>query len=342
MEWFWYIDMKIIVTGGTGFLGRHLVWRLASDGYDVVFTGRRDAEAKFISEKAVRPVEYMRVDHGKEGALAILKKCSQHASAIIHCAALASPWGTKEAFWRANVQATGEALNACQMNDVERFVYISSPSVYFEYRDRIGINEDAPLPFGVNDYARSKAAAEQLVLAEPIPHRVILRPRAIFGPWDNVLLPRLLRLMKYGRVPLLRGGTALVDMTYVSNVVDAIALALKHESYGVPQVFNISNGEPTEVSQIFAQIATRFGLSLNPKHRPYELLDKVATALEFAARFTNAWEPPFTRYSLGTIAFSQTLDLTRARTVLGYSPSVSLDDGIARTAQWWLCNEKIA
>ncbi len=334
--------MKIIVTGGTGFLGRHVVWQLAADGHDVIFTGRRNAEAKFVSDQAMRPVRYVSVDHGTDGALLTMQKCAQHADAMIHCAALASPWGTKQAFWRANVHATHEALTACLSNDVQRFVHISSPSVCFEYRDRIGIREDEPLPIGVNHYAVSKAAAEKLVLAMPLTHRVILRPRAIFGPWDNTLLPRLLRLIRHGRVPLLRGGKALVDMTYISNVVDAVALSIKYASNGSPQIFNITNGEPTEVIQVFGQIAENFGLSLNPTHRPYVLADTVARGLELAARLTNGWEPPFTRYSLATVAFSQTLDLTRARTALGYTPRICLEEGIARTAKWWLNSEKSA
>ena len=152
----------------------------------------------------------------------------------------------------------------------------------------------------------------------PLTHRVILRPRAIFGPWDNTLLPRLLRLIRHGRVPLLRGGKALVDMTYISNVVDAVSLSIKYASNGSPQIFNITNGEPTEVIQLFGQIAEHFGLSLNPTHRPYVLADTVARGLE------------------------QTLDLTRARTALGYTPRICLEEGIARTAKWWLNSKKSA
>lgn len=338
--------MKIIVTGGTGFLGRHLVWHLAADGHDVVFTGRRLAEAELVSGASARPVQFVQLDHGTGGALGALRECSKNADAMVHCAALASPWGTREAFQRANVDSTHEALVACQANGIAKLVHISSPSVYFEYRDRLGIREDEPLPAGVNEYARSKGAAEQLVLAAELPHRVILRPRAIFGPWDNALLPRLLRLIRYGRIPLLRGGRALLDMTYIDNVVDAVRLAMALPPAAAPHTFNISNGEPITAADLFAQIAHRFGILLNPVHRPYALADIVARALEMTAQMTVRlaphWEPPFTRYSLATIAFSQTLDLSRAREVLGYRPRVTLDEGIARTAQWWLQREQSA
>lgn len=100
-------------------------------------------------------------------------------------------------------------------------------------------------------------------------------------------------------------------------------------------VFNITNGEPIEAGDLFARIADGFGLAVKPVRRPYALADLVARSLELAAQLRPGWEPPFTRYWLGAIAFSQTLDLRRARSVLGYQPRVSLDDGIARTAQWW-------
>ena len=330
--------MKLIVTGGTGFLGRHVVWRLAAAGHHVVFTGRNNAEAEQVIAAATGmcAAQFLRLEHGIDDAGQKLKACAKDAEAIVHCAALASPWGSRAAFTRANIASTREVLLACAAQGIGRLVHISSPSVYFEFRDRLGVCEDDPLPASVNEYARSKKLAEQLVLEFGPPNSVILRPRAIFGPWDNTLLPRLVRLLRYGRVPLLRGGRALLDMTYVDNVVDAVELALRLPTVSVRPVFNITNGEPIEAAALFVRIAENFGLSIDPVHRPYAVADLVARGLELAARMIPGWEPPFTRYSLGTIAFSQTLDLQRATTVLGYRPRITLDSGIARTAQWWI------
>lgn len=333
--------MKIIVTGGTGFLGRHVVWRLAAAGHHVVFTGRNGQEAEQViaatiaATKDASSVQFVRLEHGCSDAGRKLLANAQDAQAIVHCAALASPWGSRTAFTRANVDSTREVLAACSAHGIGRLVHISSPSIYFEYRDRLGICEDEPLPVAVNAYAHTKKIAEQLVLAAGLPNSVILRPRAIFGPWDNALLPRLLRLLRYGRVPLLRGGQALLDMTYVDNVVDAVELALKLPAAHIAPAFNITNGEPIEAAALFGRIANSFGLIINPVHRPYVVADMVARGLELAAHLAPNWEPPFTRYSLGAIAFSQTLDLQRATTILGYRPRVTLDKGIAQTAQWW-------
>jgi nucleoside-diphosphate-sugar epimerase len=329
--------MQLFVTGGTGFLGRHLVWRLADDGHQVVFSGRNSAVAAQIIDAARVPrhVRFVQLEHGRENALNTMLEASSEASAVIHCAALASPWGTRTAFKHANVDATSEVLATCRIHGIGRLVHISSPSIYFKFADRIQIREDDPLPPAVNEYARTKFEAEKLIQAAELEAAVILRPRAIFGPWDNALLPRLLRLLRYGRVPLLRGGRALLDMTYVDNVVDAILLALALPPSEKTPVFNISNGEPIAVEDLFMQMAKQFNLPLATVHRPYAAADLAARLLELAARLTPAWEPPFTRYSIGAIAFSQTLDLQRARTLLGYQPRVCLAEGIARTAQWW-------
>jgi nucleoside-diphosphate-sugar epimerase len=153
--------------------------------------------------------------------------------------------------------------------------------------------------------------------------------------WDQALLPRLVRLMQYGRLLLLRGGRALLDMTYVDNVVDAVLLSLQVPAAPQARVFNIGNGEPIAAADLFDRIAASFDLPVRPVHRPYWLADLVARMLELGARLASGWEPPVTRYSLGAIAFSQTLDLQSARAGLGYAPAIGLDEGIARTAAWW-------
>lgn len=327
--------MKILVTGGTGFLGRHLVWRLARQGAEVVFTGRNDAAGAQVAAAAGGLARYVRVEHGAAGAAGSLRDCAEGAGAIVHCAALAAPWGRRTAFQRANVDSTAQVLAACRTHAITRLVHLSTPSIYFSFADRLGIGEDAPLPPPVNAYARSKRAAEALVLQAGLRHAVILRPRALFGPWDQALLPRLLRLMRYGRVPLLRGGRALVDLTYVENVVDAVLLALQSHAAPEPRIYNISNGEPLAVADLFGMIAHAFEVPVATVHRPYWLADLAARVLEAGAHLAPGWEPPVTRYSLGTIAFSQTLDLRRARTELGYAPAVGVAEGIARTAAWY-------
>jgi nucleoside-diphosphate-sugar epimerase len=328
--------MRVLVTGGTGFLGRHIVWRLGQLGGDVVFTGRdRDHAAVVLAgvESGPGHARFFPLSHGTPEAARALADAAQDIDAIVHCAALSAPWGRREAFERANVASTREVIGACEAHGVRRLVHISTPSLYFDFRDHVNIGEHEPLPHPVNTYARTKGIAEQLVMHAAIDTVITLRPRAIFGPWDTTLLPRLLRVARQTRLPLMRGGSSLIDLTYVDNVVDAVMLALGASP--ARATFNISNGEPMTVLALFNALASAFDFPPRFRKVPYPLVATVAALLEGVATFAPAWEPPLTRYSAGLLAYSQTLDLTQARKVLGYAPRVSLADGLRHTAAWF-------
>lgn len=332
--------MKIVITGGTGFLGRHLVWRAAASGAEVVFTGRSAAAADEVIHHAPGPVRWQPLVHGDTQAADILTSASKGADAIIHCSALSSPWGTRDAFLRANVAGTAEVLTACHTAGIARLVHISTPSIYFGFRDRLDIRESAPLPRPANDYVRTKLEAERLVRTQPPPEAVILRPRALFGPWDQTLVPRLLRVMAHGPLPLMRGGRAVVDMTYIDNAVDAAWSAATGALPRPLATYNVSNGEPWRLLDILTAMAREFGLPLRTRRLPWPLVGLAARALEGAARLRPGWEPPLTRYGAGVLTFSQTLNIDAARKDLGYRPAVGVADGIRHHALWWRARHK--
>lgn len=331
--------MKIVITGGTGFLGRHLVWQAAAEGAEVVFTGRSAQAAEEVIRHASGPVRWQALEHGSDAAETTLTAAARGADALVHCAALSSPWGRFEDFRRANVASTAEVLAACRANGVRRLVHISTPSLYFGFRDRLAIREDAPLPEPANDYVRTKIAAEALIHAEldtnPQQEVAILRPRALFGPWDQTLMPRLLRVMEKGPLPIMRGGRIQLDLTYIDNAVDAVWLALTRPLPRRINHYNVSNGEPRELLDVLAIMAREFDLPLRTRRLPWPLVDWLARGLETAARLGNGQEPPLTRYSAGVLAFSQTLDISALRNELGYQPKIDIEEGIRRHAEWW-------
>ncbi len=335
--------MKILVTGGTGFLGRHLVWRLAKDGHQVVFTGRSHKAAQEVIQHSSHSVQWVAVEHGRTDALDILLKASEEGvEAIVHCAALSAPWGRREAFYQANIASTQEVLAVARFAKVKRLVHISTPSIYFDFCDRYNIQENHILPKPANEYAKTKALAEALVMENDFCERVILRPRAIFGPWDNTLLPRLLRVMEKGSLPLMRGGEIFIDLTYVDNVVEAICLALTRPLLRSLSIYNVTNGEPQNLSKLLTQLAIQFQLGLPLKVRPvsWPVMKSVAFCLETLARLTKGREPLITRYSAGVLAFGQTLDISAIRNELGYQPTVTIMEGLRRHAIWYRENQE--
>lgn len=311
-----------------------MVWRLAAEGFDVVFSGRDIARAREITALAPREVQFVHIQHGSPEAANEMRSATQHCDAIIHCAALSAPWGPRPDFERANIKSTREVLASCRENDIEKLVHISTPGIYFNFSDRLNIREDAMLPRPANDYVDTKRWAEQLVQTDSPRHTVILRPRAIFGPWDTTLMPRLVRAIHRGPIPLLRGGRALLDLTYVDNAVDAVWLALTQKTPEKPVIYNVCNEEPIAVEDLLRQVSFACGLPLKLRAMPYPVVDVVARLAECRARMFGGREPVLTRYTAGLLAFSQTLCLDAIRRDLGFSPRVSLSEGIRRYADW--------
>ncbi|WP_374619119.1 NAD-dependent epimerase/dehydratase family protein [Devosia sp.] len=314
--------MRVVVSGATGFLGGHLARRLLAEGHEVIGLGRDAAAGQRLVADGVR---FQPIDLALSDALP-----GEAAEGFVHAAALSSNWGSREAFHAANVTGTAHALALARRLGVRRFVHISSPSVGFRFADQLGVTEEVPLPRPVNAYARSKAQAESLVLSAGDLSPVVLRPRGLFGPGDRALLPRLVRAARSGPLPLLRGGEAVTDLTHAEDGVSAIAAALLAGPQVAGRVYNISGGEPLPVRRIAELAAARAGVSVRWRAVPVGLALLAARALETRALLTPGRpEPVVTAYSVGVMAYSQTLDISRAARELGWRPRIGVAAGIA-------------
>ena len=313
------MNKNILITGATGGLGLALTQRFSDAGYTVTATGRSARHAHRFHQMNAR---FIPADITQPDAIAAL--CLGQ-DAVIHAAALSASWGRREDFERTNVEATQDLVTQAQIAGVRRFVFISSPSVMTAMKDQVGQTESdlrtyAPL----NDYARTKLAAEQYVLAADSDHfkTVALRPRALIGPDDQVLLPQIMALVKKGRLPLLRGGQARVDLTDVRDAAMAAYLALEKIDSVHGRFFHISGGMPVNMKDLTCEMADICGLNMRFFPFPMTLAKAVAYIAENIARLTGAEkEPALTRYKLATMAYSQTFDLTAAASQLGYHPA---------------------
>ncbi|RRH73557.1 NAD-dependent epimerase/dehydratase family protein [Falsigemmobacter faecalis] len=318
--------MRVLVTGATGFLGGALIRSLSREGRDVVGTGRSGAALAALEAEGIRTVA---ADLSDPASLAVLTLAGPF-DAVVHTAALSSPFGPLAAFRAANVAGTAQALAVARACAVRRFVQISSPAVAFAARDQINLSETAPLPAPINHYARTKREAEDLVLDTPEVGPIILRPRGIYGAGDTALLPRLLRVAKGRPLPMLRGGEAAIDLTHVDDVVSAIRAALDAPEEAERAVYNISGGEMLSVVEIVEAACERAGFTPRWRPLPWRGAMAVARFVEFAARL-RGHEPMITPYSLALFAFRQSLDLSRAREALGWQPQISFEEGLRRT-----------
>ena len=317
---------RILVTGATGFLGGHLVQHLKTNGYDVIAHGRSDAGCD-----ALRMSGHTVFQWDISTPASNLEKLDT-VDCVVHCAALSAPFGRLAHFEAANIAGTRNVLDLATRLGASRFVFISSPSVYFSPNDQLDVSEDMPLPSPFNAYAATKQKAERLVLDRRELRPVILRPRGIYGLNDTTLLPRILRAAKTRPLPLFRNGRACIDLTHVDDVVDAIECAINAPAQIEGEIFNISSGEPLAVTDIVDQVCARAQIAVRWRKTPLSPALCVASVLEYAARlFPALGEPVATKYGLALFAYAQSLDISKAQTLLGWTPKILFQDGLDKT-----------
>ncbi|SFF40779.1 NAD dependent epimerase/dehydratase family protein [Paenibacillus algorifonticola] len=325
--------MNILVTGATGFLGKNAVNRLLKEGHSVTAVGRNRAEGERLGEAGAA---FLQLDL----ASSRMREAIARHDAVFHCGALSSPWGKYRDFYASNVIGTRNVIQGCLEHGVQRLVHVSTPSIYFDYRHRFNIAEHEPLPkSAVNHYAATKLLAEQEVdraFREQGLRVVTIRPRALFGPGDTAIFPRLLRANDKRFIPMFGSGQPLVDITYVDNVTEALMRCLYADPIVLGQKYNITNGEPIQLWEAMTRLFELLNKPMRTKKIAYPAAYTAASLLELGAKLPGlAKEPLLTRYTVGILAFSQTLSIEKAQRELGYRPLVSVEEGLRRFAAWW-------
>lgn len=313
----------ILVTGGTGFLGQHLTRSLLEHGHRVRLLGRDFAACSALLAMGAEPYAADLRDHA-----AIVAACAK-IDAVYHVGAKSEPWGPPAEFYAVNVGGTAAVIEGCRTHCVRRLVYVSSPSVLFSGRDQHNLTDDAPYPRRFTSvYSHSKKLGEDLVRASGL-EAVIIRPKAIFGPGDRALLPRLVRAAQAGRLPQIGDGNNLVDLTYVENIAYALMLALSAPK-AAGGTYTITNGEHVRLWDVIHRVLRACGLPNKLRQVPLSLALFAASVMEARAVLTGN-EPLLTRYTAAVLGRTQTYDISAARRDLVYQPLVSVEQGITRT-----------
>ena len=327
-----------LITGGCGFAGAEIARALEARGDEVIVLD-------VAPECPVERVDYRRIDITDKAAVG---EACRGVDTIIHNASLVHTKKNKQdVVWAVNLGGTENMLEAAQRQGVPRFVYISSGSVVYEGRDIE--NGDESLPYSSVSqapYADSKIAAEKLVLAANGKEGVAicaLRPHLIFGPGDNRFMPAILEKGRKGQLRVQVGrGDWLSDYTYVSNLVDAVLLADEALAKGCMnsvaggQAYFITNGEPMQFWDFVRKVAARLGFPSTRFRAPQSLVYMIAAIMEgfdtLKGGTLNA-EDGFSRFAIRYMCTHHYFSIEKARRDLGYSPSVSVDEGIERTCR---------
>jgi nucleoside-diphosphate-sugar epimerase len=322
--------MDILVTGGTGFLGQHLAEALLARGHKTYMLGRNFEQAgvrELIARGAISIIADLRDRFAVEAAC-------EGKDVICHAGALSAPWGKRNDFYEINVGGTEGVIAGCREYGVRRLIYISSPSVVFDGNDQSFVSEDVPYPRRfASIYSLTKKLGEDRVNEAGARglQTVILRPKAIFGPGDQALLPRLIAAAKQRRLPQIGNGQNLVDLTYVENVVHAILLALDSTAV-VGKTYTVTNDEHVRLWDVIRYVLGQLNLSTHLRQIPLSLALSAASLMEIRAALVGR-EPLLTRYSAAILARNQTYDISSVKRDLHYAPCVSIDKGIANTLE---------
>ncbi len=321
--------MKALVTGGGGFLGFAIVQKLLARGATVRSFSRQEHSA--LQKLGV---EQHRGDLGDWRAV---EKAATGCDIIFHVAAKAGLWGPYAEYHRINVTGTENILAACRQNGINRLVYTSSPSVVFDGKDMAGVDESVPYAshFEAN-YPKTKALAEELVLRANSPKlaTVALRPHLIWGPGDNHLLPRLAARAKAGQLRRIGSQRKLIDTIYIDNAAGAHLLAADRLSPGSPiagKAYFVSQGEPVETWQMINRLLQAAGAPPVNRSVPLPLALTLAWCFETFHKITgNSDEPRLTRFLVKEMCTSHWFNISAARKDLGYTPTVSIAEGMSR------------
>lgn len=323
-----------VVTGGGGFVGRHLVASLVERGDEVRVLDIVEPEGLDAEFRKVDITDAAAVCDALEGA-----ECVFHNASLVH-----TKHNRAELVQRVNLDGTRHVLEACRAHGVPKLVYVSSGSVVYDGQD---IEDgDESLPYAETNqapYAHSKVQAEKLVLAsngEGGVATTALRPHVIFGPHDSRFLPAVLAHAKSGRLRYQVGrGTWLSDYTYVQNLVDALLLAderLAPDSPVAGTPYFITNGEPMPFWDFVRSVLARLGLPPLRGKIPHQIVYAIAAVKEgfdtLRGGTINA-EDGLTRFAIRYMCTHHYFSIDRARRDLGYEPKVSIADGIELTCQ---------
>ena len=319
--------MKILVTGGGGFLGSAICRQLLSQGHEVIAFQR--SRAKHLKAPGIQIVR------GDVTDISDLLKASKNCDAIIHTAGKAGVWGDPAEYQKINVEGTTNVIRTCRDLSIPNLVHTSSPSVVHCGSDIENGNESLPIAkHFTSPYPATKALAEKIVLASNRDglRTVALRPHLIWGPGDPHILPRLAKKVRGGKLAL-PGPQKVIDTIFIENAAQAHVMALqelqgKARCSGKP--YFITNNEPLPQGEIIQKLLAAIGITVEIRSIPTGLARAVGTVCEFSWRILPlSGEPPITRFAVDQLGTAHWFDTSAAERDFGYRPEISIAEGLA-------------
>ncbi len=319
---------KILVTGAGGFTGGALARRLAENGHEVRGSVRQSGDTSLLEKAGVEVIS------GDIGNLEDVKRMVAGCTHVFHIAALFRRAGVPDSeYYRVNVDGTRFLLDSAHEAGVKRFIHCSTIGVCGHIANPPANENTAYNPGDI--YQVTKMEGEKLALnyfRSGQMNGLVVRPASIYGPGDLRLL-KLFRMINSGRFVIVGSGKPMFHTVYIDDLVDGFLLAMEADILN-GDVFIIAGGEYVPLNELFRMIADTLGVK-PPRVRvpawPVQMLGSVMEKVCIPLGIS----PPIYRRRVDFFTKSRAFDISKAKSMLGYSPKVSLADGLARTAAWY-------
>ncbi|MBE0678214.1 MAG: NAD-dependent epimerase/dehydratase family protein [Bacteroidales bacterium] len=321
--------MRILVTGGGGFIGLALVRRLVEEGHDVSSFSRKEySEHQPLGVKSIC---------GDIADFEDTVEACRGMEVVFHVAGKVGVWGSHSEFYRNNVLGTQNMIRSCLQQGVHTLIFTSSASVIFGGDHLEGVDESHPYPESpASGYSSTKAQAEQVVLnanSEQL-RTISLRPHIVWGPGDTQLTPKIIERARSGKLRRPGKKDYLIDITYIDNLIDAQLLALKKlgESKEVcGRAFFVTDGEPVKTWEFINAIIENAGIQMVHKSFPRSVALFAAWWMELFYRLSGKKEEPMiTRFIVKELSTHHWFDISAAKNELGYFPRIHFREGMER------------
>lgn len=323
-------NKTILVTGGTGFTGSHLVRRLIKDGHTVRVVDNQ--KGYFYDEIAALGAD---ITIGSVTDKDLMFKLVEGVDIVQHMAAAFRRVDLpKSVYWDVNVNGTKYLLEAAEKFGIERFVYTSTCGVHGDVENPPAA-ETAPIA-PADYYQYTKWEGEKV--AHEFMERgnldiAILRPAAIYGPGDPERWVMLFKRTVPGRFFMLGSGNVTYHPLYISNLVDALVLA-QEKPEAVGQTYLIADEKYYKLNDLVKEVARVLNVDVKITHIPFWPVWAVAGLVELGSKIINI-SPPIFRRRVDWFRQNRAFDIGKAKRELGYEAKVDLFTGLSETAVWY-------
>ncbi len=319
--------MKVLVTGGTGFIGRHLVKALLAKGSAVRILSRKRGDVRLFKDTGLEWV------CGDLTVKESLQEIARDVDVVFHLAAQMGTWGLdSKHFANVNVQGTQNILEECVDKGVKQFILASTPGV--QGKGDPHANETLPFkpPY---DYERTKCEAEKLVIKSSRYSDLqvtIIRPDFVYGPGDLRRLS-LYRAIKQKKFYIVGSGKSILHPTYVEDLIQGFGLVMNNQvAFG--EIYNIAGPHQITVEDYVRVISKALDVPVPLVKIPKPLALAMAMAFEIISKVSGN-EPYISRSRIEFLTQSHGLDIDKARTQLGYAPKYDFEEGIRFAISWY-------